>query len=64
MTRGAMKNGSIIIGFIMIGKPNVTVSLMLNNPGAIDKRPMYWICCDLAKKAIMKAKDKVAPDPP
>ena len=36
-TAGTIKNGIPKIGFNTIGKPKVIVSLILNNPGTIDK---------------------------
>ena len=60
---GATINGIPKIGFITIGVPKITGSLILNKPGKNDKRPRLFRYVDL-ENIIKTTKESVVPAPP
>ena len=51
------------IGFITIGTPNKTGSLMLKIPGTKVNLPILLSCCDLAKNTMKITNPMVIPAP-
>lgn len=58
-----MKNGIANIGFITIGTPNKTGSLILKIPGTKVNLPILLSCCYLAKKTMNTTSPIVIPAP-
>lgn len=63
ITRGARINGIARIGFITIGAPKITGSLILKSPGRMESLPNFLMNSDLEKRN-KQTSANVAPESP
>ena len=63
-TIGAKTNGIIYIGFNTIGNPNITISFILNIPGANESLAILLCSLALLNNSIAIINPNVAPEPP
>ena len=59
-----MINGTMYIGFNTIGNPKITISFILNKPGAKESFAILYCSFALLNKNIAIINPNVAPDPP
>ena len=63
-TIGAKTNGIIYIGFSIIGNPNITISFILNIPGAKESFAILFWSLALLNNISAITNPSVAPEPP
>ena len=59
-----MINGTMYIGFNTIGNPKITISFILNKPGAKESFAILFCSLALLNNIIAIIRPSVAPDPP